>query len=89
MFDNGTIYLLACLCVVFSYLLVGKVIWHGILGHMSRDVHGLVMLDQLKRASYAALIPKFTVILLWPVIAVFGIVASVYSAYRAAPTSNV
>jgi hypothetical protein len=73
---------IACLIACFAYLNVGHVIWSGIRANLTADIHGLSMLEQERQGHMAMLLPKFTVITLWPAVAAFGILVNLITAIR-------
>lgn len=83
------LYTVACLIACLAYMNVGHVIWNGVRANLEENIDTLSMLEQERQGNMAMLLPKFTVIVFWPVIAAFGVAANVVSALRAqvAPTA--
>jgi len=83
------LYTVACLIACLAYLNVGHTIWTGVRENIQNDVHGLVMIEQERQGHMAMLLPKFTVIALWPAVAAFGVIANIIAVLRSeiAPTA--
>jgi hypothetical protein len=80
-------YYIACVVLLVLYLLLGDVIWRMVRARLALDVHGLVMAEQERNGHFAMLIPKFTVIALWPLVGMLAVTASILASLRSeAPT---
>lgn len=85
---TSLLFLLACFALVVSYLNVGSVMWGGVRERLTCDIHGLSMIEQERNGHMAMLLPKFTVILLWPAFAVLALVCNVVALIRAEQVSS-
>lgn len=75
-------YLAAHVAMLCAYLLVGKTFWRLVQSSFEDDVHSLVRNEQEKNGHFSMLLPKFSVIALWPLVAVIGVVSVCLSVLR-------
>lgn len=80
-------YIASYLAMIMAYLLVGKSFWGLVKSNFESDIHSLVMQEQEKNGHFAVLLPKFSVIALWPLVAVIGAVFAVGEILRSAVTT--
>ncbi|AHC30424.1 hypothetical protein CC53_gp007 [Rhizobium phage vB_RleS_L338C] len=80
--SSELLYSLAVLAMIAAYLLVGAVFWSMVKARLEKDVHGMVILEQERQGHFAILIPKFSVIALWPLAGTVALAAAIWHSLR-------
>ena len=78
----NALYLVACAALVLSYMCVGKVFWGLVKARMGDTIQASVIFEQERQGHMSALLPKFGVIFLWPLVGLIATAAWVKEALR-------
>lgn len=82
MISDSIIYAAACLAMLVAYLLVGYIFWNMVKAKFENDVQAHVMAEQERNGHLAMLIPKFSVIMFWPLVGMLAVLAALTSSLR-------
>ncbi|QIG76068.1 hypothetical protein EVC24_047 [Rhizobium phage RHph_I4] len=79
---DASLYAAAVLAMVVAYMLVGSVFWSLVRARIEPGLDKEVMFEQERQGHYAMLIPKFTVIALWPLVGVIALASAIWHSLR-------